>query len=114
MIVSKDMLDKARTRNGGYTGVQVKMAQKLFGGKWKKQMEGSEVDQEFWLLFMEGRDIKHKKKPKRKEIINKMTTKRDQFWKPEKRDIPRLKIATVIINNHLDEDLIETQSVKML
>ena len=89
MIITLEDLNKAKTERGGFKKRQVQLGQRLTGSKkWLNAMVGLEVTEAEWKRFVSygGKKRKDKKKP-----VNKMTVKRDDFWKPEERDIPKLK-----------------------
>lgn len=96
MRITKEILRSASTKKGGYTGRQIKVAQKVFPGKWKSKMIGADVDDEFWQRFVNAVGKKGKfYEPKiNKKIINEVSvnTKDDWAWKPVVTDIPKIKI----------------------
>lgn len=72
------------------------MAQTLTGSsKWKSKIIGMDISDKIWAQFVKhakNKD-KHREKTtkKTKKPVNKMTVERDHFWKPEARDIPKIK-----------------------
>lgn len=97
MLVTKAELFKARTEKGGFTNKQVRMAQKITGSQnWLKSLIGMQVDDADWLKFVDLRNASKKKKSKiaKSKILNPVTTKTDWSWKPQKNDIPPIKIKT--------------------
>ena len=60
LIVTIEELEKAKTARGGFTGQQVKLAQKLTGSRqWKCNLVGMRVEDEEWQKFL---DFSAKKK----------------------------------------------------
>jgi len=95
--ITQEILNQAKTNMGGFTAKQVTMAQTLTGSsKWKSKIIGMDISDKIWAQFVKhakNKD-KHRDKTKKKpKTVNKMTVERDQFWKPEARDIPKAKRA---------------------
>ena len=95
MKITKEILSNAKTSKGGFTSDQVKIAQALTGTrKWRSNLIGMEVNQKIWDKFVKHAENKDKHRDKKKKVnkpVNKMTVERDQFWKPEQKDIPKVK-----------------------
>ncbi len=96
MIVTKVMLDGAKSIRGGYSKEQVNIGLDLYGKGWGKKMLGSNILESDWLKFSKARNTKKGKlakyKANKKKVINPMTTKKDDWsWKPELSDIPAPK-----------------------
>jgi hypothetical protein len=95
--ITQEILNQAKTNRGGFTKKQVILAQTLTGSsKWKSKIIGMDISDAVWDRFVKhakNKD-KHREKTKKKpKTVNKMTVDRDQFWKPEARDIPKAKKA---------------------
>lgn len=94
MIVTEQMLETAKTINGGYSKAQVEYATELVGdSKWKRNLIEKHISEEEWGKFVELRlEVKSKFfKSKKRKIINALPTDHDDFWKPQPQDIPKLK-----------------------
>ncbi len=90
MIVTEEMLISARTGKGGYSRKQIELAKEIVGqSKWKKKLRGMNIEESKWEEFclLSSKNSRARKKA----IINKMATKKDDFWKPERKDIPDIK-----------------------
>lgn len=92
MLVTKTMLDKAQTKNGAYTGLQLEMVNTLVGMKkgWPKRLMCTEVTLEWWNRFYRARLV-FKGKKTSGQLINSMSTNRDSSWNPKPQDIPPLR-----------------------
>ena len=93
MKITKKRLEEAKTKGGGYTQCQVDHAQKMFPGKWRKGMKGSNVPQEYWDKFVELAGSLRTKRTNKPKIINSVSKNdhKDWSWKPDDKDIPQVK-----------------------
>jgi len=98
MKITTELLDQAKTEKGGFTKKQVNTAQKWTGKTkgWKEELLKMQIAPDAWDKFVNMARAKDKnrgkpKQKKKKKPVNKMTVKHDQFWKPEARDIPKVK-----------------------
>jgi len=94
MIVTKVELKKARTDRGGFTNKQMKMAQKWYPGvkRWAMNLVGKEIPDNSWKLFIDARLITYK--VVKSTVINPMSRPDGWDWKPQKGDIPTVKIKS--------------------
>ena len=93
MIVTEYDVKCAASSRGGYTAAQIRYAQNRFPGKWKHAMIGTNVTDEWWSGFVNLKKKTKKLKTNSPQVINSMTTSRDSWeWKPEKKDIPEIKM----------------------
>jgi len=96
MRITKEMLESAKTPNGGYTKKQQKLGESWYPKKWKRNLTGSDIPKEDWEKFISyGRRSKKqaldKYKKDKNKVINSVSIKTDWAWKPQKSDIPEIK-----------------------
>lgn len=95
MKITTQMLKEARTKKGSYTRKQIEIAQKIFPGKWKAQMLGSDILESEWESFVKAGSVKSvslkRWKLEQKKVINSMSVDRDWSWNPQPEDIPTVK-----------------------
>lgn len=95
MKITRRDINDARTAKGGFTKNQMRVANKITGGKklkgWASRLVGSTVTEGQWLEFLNARGGKA---PKKSSIINKVSgnSGEDWSWKPESGDIPGIKV----------------------
>lgn len=91
MVITKEMLESARTKKGGYTAAQKRMGQ-LKAGKqkgWSKSLIGRPCTDDWWKKFKNA--VPKKRRQKEKPVTNAMTVEKDWAWNPKPQDIPEKK-----------------------
>ena len=94
MIITKQMMEDAKTEKGGYTGEQVKYAQSITGRSrgWRKAMVGECVPDGSYERFKALGESKKKKCKAGQKALNSFPRKHDGWaWKPTESDIPELR-----------------------
>lgn len=88
MIITKEDIEKAKTKKGGFSQGQIDMAVALVGSPWVKKLCGMDVDLEWRNRFVNynRRAGRSKSVPK---IINPIPKASGWEWRPSKEDIPR-------------------------
>jgi len=99
MIITEKELRKAKTKRKGYSLLQIKIGQRITGQQqWKKALIGMSISDDEWLGFVNARERSETKTAKTK-YLNAFTVKHDWSWKPQKQDIPPIKLAGKLAKN---------------
>lgn len=92
MMITKAMLDKCKTKKGGFSLLQIEMAVELVGSPWAKKLLATELQPEWWQSFKEKKGLREVKEPKPK-ALNAMPGKDGWDWQPKKQDVPAIKMS---------------------
>lgn len=92
MLITKAMLEKCKTKKGGFSLLQVEMAVELVGSPWTKKLLATELEPAWWESFKAKKGLNQVKEPKPK-ALNAMPSKENWEWKPGKADVPKLKMS---------------------
>jgi len=93
MRVTKEDLVASRTKKGGYTKIQIYLAQRITGcDKWASAIVTMDIPVSSWEDFVAaGSPLSSRKRTKKAKLLNPFPVEHDGLWKPKPEDIPKIK-----------------------